>query len=96
MEEKKEVIFEFDDEIVSFQEYLKTMAEGEEDNPDVLLQIAQMNTQAKLLGKHSKPKRTFMEVIKLPYMDVIKNIGVFAKKQGLDIELPFLGNSQKI
>jgi hypothetical protein len=94
MEKRKKIILEFDDKIITLMEYLNTMEEGTTD-VETRLNRGQINTIAKLMGKHTNPPMAFMEIMKMPWVDALENINKFAEKQGVDSKLPFLEKSQK-
>jgi len=92
-EQRTKIKLEFDNKIVTTQEYLQTLGENDVD-PETRLNRAQINAQAKLMAKHTVPPITFMDVMKMPFLDFMENLMQFMKLQGLEVKNPFLENSQ--
>lgn len=93
VQKRKEVILEFDNEIVTAKEYLDALADDEVD-AELRMSRAQINTMAKMMGKHSKPRMSFGEVMQMPYIDFLKNLMRFTEKQGVEYKNDFLGKLQ--
>jgi len=90
IKKREEVILDFDDEIITAKEYLDTLANDEVD-AELRMSRAQMNTMAKMMGKHSKPRKSFGEIMQMPYIDFLKNLMRFTQRQGVDYKNDFLG-----
>lgn len=86
---RSKVVLEFDDEIITAKEYIDTLADDEVD-AELRMSRAQFNTMAKMMGKHSKPRMSFGDVMKMPYIDFLENIMRFTRKQGVEYKNNFL------
>jgi hypothetical protein len=87
---RNKIVLEFDDEIITAKEYLDNLADDDTDT-ELRMTRAQINTMAKMMGKHARPKMSFMEVMQLPYIDFLENIKRFTQRQGVEYKNDFLG-----